>query len=519
MKPQAPVLPRRIGVWSLALLSMLALGISSFNFSAQASPKNILLIIADDYGADSSSLYNSTNNGASLPPTPNIVSLVSSGVVFSRAVSYPVCSPTRSCLLTGQYGFRTGIGDVIDNGPSLTASVWTLPRSFTNAAPAYAFAQFGKWHLNLNANSPRNVGGWTNFAGSLAGAIANYTNWSKTINGTTTAGNTNYATTDLVNDATNWISARGTNAWFAWIAFNAPHTPLHFPPQNLCPSYPLSTLTNSVRQFNAMIEAMDTEIGRLLSVVDRANTHIIFLGDNGSINSVIQPPYPASRSKNTLYEGGTHVPLIISSPLVASPNRTNATPANMVDIFPTILELAGTSVAAAVPATNKIDGQSLVPALTGTNALARYGYTEQFGTSGPTAANAGRAIFDSRYKLIAFSTGVNEFYDLQNDPYESTNLLAGTLTTEQSNYYNSLKFRLYGYSTNTGAFIASSAWTNNQFSCTLTQAASYTLWRCDDVTTAFWSQVTTAVATTNGSSVTLKDVSPPAGRAFYSVVK
>jgi len=62
-------------------------------------------------------------------------------------------------------------------------------------------------------------------------------------------------------------------------------------------------------------------------------------------------------------------------------------------------------------------------------------------------------------------------------------------------------------------------WTNNQFSCTLTQAASYTLWRCDDVSTGFWSPVTNMVSMTNGSTVTLKDVSTPAGVAFYSVVK
>jgi hypothetical protein len=74
--------------------------------SAAASPQNILLLIADDYGADSSSLYNTTASGASLPPTPNIASLATNGVVFSRANSYPVCSPTRACLLTGQFGFR-----------------------------------------------------------------------------------------------------------------------------------------------------------------------------------------------------------------------------------------------------------------------------------------------------------------------------------------------------------------------------------------------------------------------------
>ena len=387
---------------------MLLLG---FTLAAHAAKQNILLLIADDYGVDSSSLYNSTNSGATLPPTPNLVSLASNGVVFSRAYACPVCSPTRACLLTGQFGFRTGMGDIVDNGSPLTTAAFTLPKAFTNAATGYALAQFGKWHLAFGQNTPRTVGGWTNFSGFIPGAVANYTNWSKVVNNTLTANYTNYTTTDLVNDATNWIAARGTNVWFVWAAFNAPHTPLHNPPQNLCPSYPLNTLTNSRRQFEAMTEALDTEIGRLLAVVDRTNTHIIFLGDNGTLGSVIAPPFSAARAKDTLYEGGTHVPLIISSPLVAQPNRTNATLANMVDVFSTILEMAGTSVAAAVPSGTPIDGQSLVSALTATNTLTRFAYSELFGTNAQTIANGGRALRNTQFKLLAFTDGHKEFYD------------------------------------------------------------------------------------------------------------
>ena len=86
-----------------------------------------------------------------------------------------------------------------------------------------------------------------------------------------------------------------------------------------------------------------------MSHVNLANTHVIFLGDNGTVNEVIQPPFPNTRGKNTLYEGGIHVPLVIAGPAVAAPNRTNATPANMVDVFATILEIAGINVAATVP--------------------------------------------------------------------------------------------------------------------------------------------------------------------------
>src|SRR5690349_13600239 len=116
--------------------------------SASTSP-NILLIIADDYGADSSSLYNSTALGASLPPTPNIEALARIGVLFQNAYANPICSPTRACLMTGRHGFRTGVGDVImgAGSPTLTAAEMTLPEALaTGTAGRYQMAQFGKWH-------------------------------------------------------------------------------------------------------------------------------------------------------------------------------------------------------------------------------------------------------------------------------------------------------------------------------------------------------------------------------------
>jgi len=507
---------RRFGAWRLGLLWMLVLGVWCFS-SRAATKQNILLIIADDYGVDSSSLYNTTNSGATLPPTPNIASLVTNGVVFRNAYSNPVCSPTRACILTGQHGFRTGVGDIIDSGPSLTSSSFTLPKAFTNAALGYAFSQFGKWHLASGPGSPRTVGGWTNFAGSIQGGVASYTNWNKTVNGVSTQNYTNYATTDLVNDAANWITARGTNAWFVWAAFNAPHTPFHNPPANLCPSYPANTLTNSRRQYEAMVEAMDTEIGRLLSVVDRANTHIIFIGDNGTPTQVLQPPFPSGRGKDTLYEGGIHVPLIISGPAVVSPNRTNDTPVNAVDLFATILEMAGGSVASAVPTNVVIDSKSLMGQLTATNPVFRLAYAEEFGTNVPASAE-GRALRDDRYKLIRFNDGRDEFYDLQTDPTELTNLNL-TLTAVQKPYRDRLQFWLYGYTTNSGVTIVSPSRSAGQFSCSVTNAASFTLWRCDNLATQFWSPVTNAMASTNGSVVTLTDPAPLANVAFYNVVK
>jgi arylsulfatase A-like enzyme len=180
---------------------------------------------------------------------------------------------------------------------------------------------------------------------------------------------------------------------------------------------------------------MDTCIGKILAGVNLTNTHVIFLADNGTANNVIQPPFTNTRAKGTLYEGGTHVPLIIAGPAVNSPNRTNATPVSAVDVYATILEMAGIN-ATTIPTSNPIDGQSLLSVLQTSNlTLSRHAYSEFFGTNILAVSNGGRALRDARYKLIDFTVGADQFYDLAVDPYEKTNLLVTAMNaTQLANY-------------------------------------------------------------------------------------
>jgi hypothetical protein len=187
-----------------------------------------------------------------------------------------------------------------------------------------------------------------------------------------------------------------------------------------------------------------------------------------------------------------------------------------VDLFATILEMAGTSAAAVVPTNVTLDSQSLVSMITTEAASSRLIFTEVFDS--PTATNDARTLRDDRYKLIKFNDGRAEFYDLQTDPTELTNLNTSPTTTQKA-YRDRLQFWMYRYTTNSGVTIASPAMSGGQFSCAVTNLASYALWRCDDLATQFWSPVTNAVAATNGSIVTLTDPAPPADRSFYSVVK
>ncbi|HTR42189.1 MAG TPA: sulfatase-like hydrolase/transferase [Pseudomonadales bacterium] len=436
--------------------------------SASAQSNNILLLIADDLGWDNLASFN-TNSAASIPYTPNIDKLAQSGIVFTHFYARPSCSQSRATIITGRDSFRTGVGCAIAGAttPVLSSNEYTLPRAFATNAPQYSLASFGKWHLGgtstaiYDTDSPYLTGGWTNFQGFYSPQVASYFNWTKWSNGIS-FNTTNYTTLDQVHDATNFIETQGTNRWFLWLAFNAPHSPYHLPPTNLLTSPKYLALsgttqdvnTNTRPYYEAMIQSLDTEIGVLLSVIP-TNTDIIFIGDNGTPIQVIQPPFyntsvPETvtgngHAKFTIFEGGARTPLIVTGPDVGSPGRYNDTLVNEPDLFSTIQELAGINVAATLPTNVVIDSVSLLPAIKADVIRPTpYVIEEQF-NEGPGAnqgtTSDGVTLRNGQFKLLHFYYHTNDvswerFYDLSSDPYEFTNLLGSTLTpTQQANYY------------------------------------------------------------------------------------
>lgn len=490
-------------------------------FSTVQAAENVLLIIADDFGVDQQGLYN-TASGATAP-TPHINSLAASGVRFTQAYACPVCSPTRAAIMTGRLGFRNGTGEVVSvaAGNSLSASETTLPEAIAlHPALGIQAACFGKWHLTaggpvVTANAPNTIGGWPHYAGCTAGALTSYTSWTKTVNGATST-STTYATTDVVNDAVTWITARRAlnQKWLAWVAFNAPHTPFHIPPSSLH-GYGTNPATNTLK-YRAAVEAMDTEIGRLLMAVDASTTHIIFVGDNGSPGQVIQSPYDATRAKDTLYEGGTRVPLIIKSPAVASAGRTHESRVHVVDLFSTMLELAGVPLPSGVT----LDSHSLVPALSLQSETPRtWLYNDQFDQSTPTTG--GRSIRDDRYKLIRLNNGTEEFYDLTADPGETVNLIAAgsaAMSSTHQRYYHRLRYRLGGFAKTNSTGPSSHALGPAGFTLTVVEnsAADQTLWWSDDLD--FWQPVANSLRSSQSGNLSLTAPMPLPEKAFFSVL-
>ena len=345
---------------------------------AGAAP-NVLLIIADDYGFDKSSLYVS---GEQVPPTPVIEALAREGVTYDNAWSAPSCSPTRATMITGQFGSLNGVTGVIT--PPLEGLVdrldyaHYLPRELGRLG--YDTGMVGKWHLTRTGDGPVRAGydffaGRPRSFGAGAGAeedsIAAY--WGGTLETWRCASDCeevtfpvspspapvpeslhgNYMTTWDVDQSLGWLSERADSPWFLWLAFQTPHTPLQLPPEHLVDT----ALTERIEAhfgsyeaglwvqergdpvggrlvFDAMVSAMDAEIGRLLEAVDLEETVVIFVGDNGTISSLSDPAVvPGRRGKGSIYQGGIHVPLVIAGPGIDNRGSRSRALVHTSDIF------------------------------------------------------------------------------------------------------------------------------------------------------------------------------------------
>jgi arylsulfatase A-like enzyme len=397
--------------------------------SRLATTPNILLIIADDVGIDASPCY---SLGAEKPDMPVLESLCQDGVVFDNVWAYPVCSPTRASIITGRYGFRTGVLEGVRprGGTGLPEGEISLHRFLDeNAPPDYAHAVIGKWHLSDQSNggnSHPEETGVGHYAGMIRGAHRDYFNWQR-IEGGRTSDVAGYSTSVFTDEAIEWIGDQ-QRPWFLWLAYTAPHTPFHLPPEDLHGRNDLSGSENDIESnprsyYFAAMEALDTEIGRLLGSLlpeVRANTVVMFIGDNGSPGQVVQSPFERRRSKGTIFEGGVHVPLVVAGAGVSRASQREAALINSTDLFATISEIAG------IDLPSYEDSVSFAPLLGGgEQSMPRnFVYTE-FETSGDRQSrNNGRAIRDSRYKLIELDSGDRMLYDLTEDPAEQNNLLS-----------------------------------------------------------------------------------------------
>ena len=384
-----------------------------------SEPQNILLIIADDLGKDA---LNGFTEGSIKPNTPHIDAIRNQGLSFRNMWVYPTCTPTRSAIITGKYGYRTGVKWA---GDELSTSETTLQQYISNSTgDKYATAIIGKWHLSGNNTTvnPEDFG-IDYDAGLIRGAVDDYYQWQLTEDGATSQQNT-YTTEFFTDLSIDWIDQQ-SKPWFLWLAYNAPHTPFHVPLSNMHSQGSLPAYANGMDgtpYYMAAIEAMDYQIGRLLDSIPESeleNTIIIFIGDNGTPVQVVQSPYGPMKAKGSLYQGGINVPMFISGAGV-SRSGVDDNLISPTDLFATIAEIAGVT-------TSEIhDSKSFKALLTQQSTIRDFQYAEM---------NDGTddmwTIADSEYKLMVNANGNEEMYDLMSDPYEQSDLLNGVLTSDE----------------------------------------------------------------------------------------
>lgn len=194
-----------------------------------------------------------------------------------------------------------------------------------------------------------------------------------------------FRTTIEVDAAIAWIKDRraASTPWMATLSFSSPHTPLQPPPGHLLRSGIGARLTaacddpiNQRRLADAMIEALDTELARLLVetgiarqaddgrlIYDPAtsDTMVVVVGDNGSFGPTVKLPFDPQRAKGSAYQTGVWVPLIVSGPLVEQPDRSVEHMVNATDVFRLFADIAVVDLAATV--TRRIDAEELLPYL------------------------------------------------------------------------------------------------------------------------------------------------------------
>ncbi len=396
----------------LPKLSLILLLFCGMALTAQESP-NILLIISDDLGVDHSQGYHDSNL---MPTTPNLDQLRANGITFENAFSTPVCTPTRAAIISGKYGNKTGVLSVPGSLNFTHESIFKAIENETNNA--YADAVVGKWHLGQGQNLQHpNDHGVDQFTGVIGGGVMDYYSWPKVKDGQSNI-NTNYITSELTDEAIDWVSNQ-SKPWFLWLAHTAPHSPYHIPPEEL---FTINNPQSNRQQYTAMIEALDSEIGRLINNIpadELENTLIIYIGDNGTPNTLLND-YPNGHGKGSVYQGGIRVPFIVSGVGVTRKGERESAMVHVVDIYATLLEIVGTELPG-----GRFNSLSFKHLLDGSD-----GPTRDYNFSEVTNGNSSSyTIRGPRYKLIEFAEdNRQEFYDLLLDSLE-TNDLIGNITS------------------------------------------------------------------------------------------
>jgi len=388
---------------------------------------NVVLIMTDDQGWGDFGFHANP-----VLKTPHFDVLAGQSVELTRFHVSPVCSPTRASLLTGRYNYRTGAIDTYLGRSTMAADETTLAEMLS--AAGYRTGIFGKWHLGDNYPSRAMDQGFQKSLVHRGGGIGqpadppgNHYNDPALLEDGREVSTSGYCSDVFTTAAIEFIREQGAQPFFAYLAFNCPHTPLELPRGAQNPN--AGQVDDETAKLYTMVRNVDENIGRLMTALDglklASNTIVIFLTDNG----------PQSRRyngelkdlKGSVHDGGIRVPCLIRWPGVLEAGRKVDAVTAHIDLAPTILDLCKVER----PKSVAFDGVSLADIIRGEQrTLAKRNLFFQWHRGDQPERFRACAIRGPRYKLVQ-PVGRDggevapawALYDMQADPGETTNII------------------------------------------------------------------------------------------------
>ncbi len=432
----------------------------SFAIQASGSTQqpNIVILLADDLGWSDVGFHGNTEID-----TPALDRIAREGMQLDRFYATPICSPSRSALLTGRDPMKLGTayGVVMPwNNHAVSSSEHFMSERFQKAG--YQTAIVGKWHLghSLPEHHP-NQRGFDHFFGHLHSEVNYFPPFLRQggtdlqRNGVTVEPEPkSYETFMLAEEAIDFIEQRDrSRPFFLYVPFIAPHTPLQAPQELLDKYQNINTHLQPARSadtdntrtlskwllqpsarpaYAAVVDGMDQAIGRILDSLDDQcisdNTIVMFMSDNGGAAYSVggADNYPLRGGKGDTYEGGIRVVAAIRWPAILEAGSQYNSIMSMMDVFPTLAAAAGITPENIQP----LDGKDFSTALINNQPIARTDYLH-FVSEIPQRDYFNLTVFNDTWKLVQIinqqqnsMTLTNQLFRISEDPYEQHDLAA-----------------------------------------------------------------------------------------------